>query len=317
MRRRSFLMNAAGLAAVVTGGLWLKDNVLWRRPQLTFEPQSPWIALEKPALSLPVIQVMVSAQPVLALIDSGAQYSVIDKGLADRLAQAGHIGKTFDMPMLAYGVGGKAQVGRGTTLSLDMDGVKVPSLRTAILDLGPLARDADGPGVGVIIGRDLLREAVVEMDLPRRRVRFLDPQNWQPAADMRTVATKPVGDALGVEVSVEGAVVTAVLDTGASSLLSLSESSAREAGILDGRPEEAGQSLVLGGVAKARWVEVQTLTFGDEMRRHERVAVFGDSPLPNYPDALLGIGAFRGRNIALDLGRNALFVEGQLDLTIG
>lgn len=317
MRRRSFLMNAAGLAAVVTGGLWLKDNVLWRKPQPVFDAQSPWIALEKPALSLPVIQVMVSGQLVLALIDSGAQYSVLDKALAERLTTAGHIGKTFDMPMLAYGVGGQAQVGRGTTLSLDIDGVKVPSLRTAILDLGPLAREADGPGVGVIIGRDLLREAVVEMDLPRRRVRFLDPQNWQAAADMRTVATKPVGDALGVEVSVEGAVVTAVLDTGASSLLSLSESSAREAGILDGRAEEAGQSLVLGGVAKARWVEVATLTFGDEMRRNERVAVFGDSPLPNYPDALLGIGAFRGRKLALDLGRKALFVEGQLDLTIG
>ncbi|MEG1451683.1 pepsin/retropepsin-like aspartic protease family protein [Brevundimonas sp.] len=316
MRRRSFLLNAAGLAAVIAGGLWLKDNVLWRKPQLVFEAQSPWIALEQPAASLPVIRLRVLGQPVLALIDSGAQYSVIDKALAERLTQAGHIGKTFDMPMIAYGVGGQAQVGRGTTLSLDMDGVTVPSLRTAILDLGPLARDADGPGVELIIGRDLLREAVVELDLPRRRVRFLDPQNWQADLDMRVVATKPVGDALGVEVSVEGAVVSAVLDTGASSLLSLSEATAREAGILDGRAEEAGQSLVLGGVAKARWVEVSTLTFGDEMRRNERVAVFGDSPLPNYPDALLGIGAFRGRKLALDLGRMALFVEGQLDLTI-
>ena len=317
MRRRSFLLNAAGLAAVVTGGLWLKDNVLWRRPQPAFDAQSPWIALEQPALSLPVIRVMVAGQPVLALIDSGAQYSVIDKALAERLTTAGHIGKTFDMPMLAYGVGGQAQVGRGTTLLLEMAGLKVPALRTAILDLGPLARDADGPGVELIIGRDLLREAVVEMDLPRRRVRFLDPQIWQAEPDMRVVATKPVGDALGVEVSVEGAVVTAVLDTGASSLLSLSEAVATEAGILDGRPEEAGQSLVLGGVAKARWVEVQTLTFGDEMRRNARVAVFGNSPLPNYPDALLGIEAFRGRKLALDLGRKALFVEGQLDLTIG
>ena len=70
-------------------------------------------------------------------------------------------------------------------------------------------------------------------------------------------------------------------------------------------------------MSSARWITVSTLTYGQEMKRNARVAVYADSPLPNYPDALLGIGAFKGRHLALDLGRERLYVEGQLDLTIG
>ena len=317
MRRRSFLINAAGFTAAVAGGFWLKDNVLWRRPSLTFPALSPWVELEAAGLPLPVISAKVAGQDILALIDSGAQYSVIDRAFADVLTAKGLMAKTFDMPMVAYGVGGQAQVGRGTTLTLEMAGLAIDSLRTAILELGPLAQ-VQGLGVSLIIGRDILREMALELDLKRQRVRMQDPQNWKPSADMLPLASvKASGDAIAVDVSVEGAVVRAVLDTGASSLLSLSEATAQEAGILDGREEQSGESLVLGGLSTARWVRVETVTVGDVLNRNVRLPVFADSNLPNYPDALLGIGAFEGRKLAIDLGRGRLYVEGQLDLTIG
>ena len=315
MKRRSFLLNALGLAAAVGGGLWLKDNVLWRKPSLDFAPEAPWVPLERAARPLPVIKAKVGGQDVLALIDSGAQYSVVDRGLADALVAQNALGKTFDMPMVAYGVGGNAQLGRGVTLPVELAGHTIASLRAAILELGPLA-SSEGPGVALIIGRDVLRKVVLELDLDQQRLRLSDPDTWQAGAHFKAVPTRTQGDALGVEVSVEGAVIHAIFDTGASSLLSISEATANDAGLLDGRAEEAGASLVLGGVSQARWISVQTVTLGEEMWRDARVPVFGDSNLPNYPNALLGIGAFTGREIVLDLGRERLYVAGQLDLTI-
>jgi len=316
MRRRSFLVNAAGLAVAVAGGFWLKDNVLWRRPKIAFGTGGQWTDLHAASLPLPVVRANLKGRDVLALIDSGAQYSVLDRALAEELMASGDVSRAFDMPMLAYGVGGQAQVGRGTTLDVGLADVTISNLRAAILDLGPLASQ-DGLGVGLIIGRDVLFETVLELDMGNRRMRLADPDVWHASADLRPTIVHRDGDALGVELTVEGAVVRAILDTGASNLLSLSESTAQEAGLLDGRKEEAGQSLVLGGVSRARWLTVQTLTLGDTMRRNVRVAVYPDSHLPNYPDALLGIGAFRDRKLALDMAKGALFVEGQLDLTIG
>lgn len=316
MRRRSFLLNALGLAAVVGGGLWVKDNVLWRKPEPVFTAVPQWMPLEASGRPLPVIKATVAGKPVMALIDSGAQTSVIDSGLADALLAEGALTKTFDMPMVAYGVGGQAQVGRGVSVPVGFGMVSIDKLRAAILSLGPMATK-EGLGVSLIIGRDILRELVLELDLNQSRARFLPKDGWVKSPQFLPVETAKVGDALAVEVSVEGAVIIAVLDTGASSVLSLTQALAKEAGLLDGRETDDGQSLVLGGVTSARWVRVSSLTVADMMKRNERVAVFADSSLPNYPDALLGIGAFAGQEMVLDLSRNALFLKGQMDITIG
>ena len=109
----------------------------------------------------------------------------------------------------------------------------------------------------------------------------------------------------------------AVIDTGFSSLIALSQGAAETAGLLDGRPETAGASIVLGGVARARVIEAKTVTFGDDLWRGVATPVFADSPLPNYPDALLGVAAFEDRDVVLDLGRGRLHVSPQMDLTVG
>ena len=65
----------------------------------------------------------------------------------------------FDIPMVAYGVGGQAQVGRGATLDVAIggpQGVRLEGLRAAILGLGPLASDK-GLGAPLILGQDVLR----------------------------------------------------------------------------------------------------------------------------------------------------------------
>ena len=143
---------------------------------------------------------------------------------------------------------------------------------------------------------------------------------WVPSIKLQL--TVSVGydwdrQALTVEVTVESAVMRAVIDTGFSSLIALSQGAAEAAGLLDGRAETAGSSIVLGGVARARVIEAKTVTFGDELWRGVATPVFASSPLPNYPDALLGVAAFEDRDVSLDLGRGRLHVSPQMDLTVG
>lgn len=313
MRRRSFLIRAAALASAVAGGLWLKDHVIWRRPTVAFpeDGASGWLGFVEDGALTPTVRVYLGGREVTALIDSGAQYSVIDRALVSEL----ELDEVFDMPLVAYGVGGRPQLGRGVTLAVQVGGLAVTGLRAGILDLGPLAL-ADGLGTPLILGQDLLMQTVLDLDLKRRRARFVAPARHTPSPALRGVGVRRSGTAMVAEVTVEGAVIPAVIDTGASSLISLSEGAAEAAGLLDGRPEAPGSSIVLGGMTRARVVRARTVTFGDDLWRDVSTPVFVDAPLPNYPQALLGMAAFAGRELSLDIGGGRLHLAPMMNVTV-
>lgn len=299
------------IGAAVGGGWWLKDNVLWRRPDVVFDPAGGWLDWDAPHTALPTVQATVAGRPVRALIDSGAQFSVIDRRLFEGLGLA----HTFDMPLLAYGVGGGAQLGKGVTVDVGLGATRVENLRAAILDLGPLASEA-GLGTPLILGQDLLSQGLLDLDVEKRRLRFLAPGSAVPG-HVAPVEVRRVGRALGTTITVEGAVIEAVIDTGASGLLSLSREAAQGAGLLDDRARESGSSLVLGGSVASTVVEARTVTFGDQLYRRVRTAVYGDVTIPGYPAALIGMEAFEGRRLIMDMGGGRLLVSRTLDLTIG
>ncbi len=314
MNRRSLLIRAAGLAAVVGGAWWARETLLWPEPTLTFGEggATPWLAYARNAL-VPTVRVRLGGREVVALIDSGAQYSVIDRALFASLPPAGR--SLFDMPLVAYGVGGGAQVGRGTTLEVDLPGLAITCLRAAILDLGPLASD-EGLRTPLILGQDVLGEAVLALDPRRRHARLLRREAFVRPPDLAPATVRRQGGAMTTEVTVEGAAVTAVVDTGASAMLGLSRDAADGAGLLDGRPQQSEVSLVLGGALRSATVVARTVTFADHMYRRVSVGVFDQPPLPNFPGGLVGMEAFAGRRVAMDLGSGALFVSRPLDLTV-
>jgi predicted aspartyl protease len=315
MNRRSFLIRAAGLAALIGGGVWARDNLLWPRPTLTFADGSatPWLVYARRA-TVPTVRVRIGGRDLVALIDSGAQYSVIDRALVAALPATGR--SLFDMPLLAYGVGGGSQVGRGTTVDVRLPGLEITGLRAAILDLGPLASD-EGLRTPLILGQDVLGEAILALDPERRHVRLIRREAFVRPADLAPAAVRRSGSALTTEVTVEGSVIQSIVDTGASAMLGLSREAATGAGLLDGRPQETGVSLVLGGMMRSAIIEARTVTFADHLYRRVSVGVFDQPPLPNFPGGLVGMEAFDGRRAALDLDRGALFVSRPLDLTVG
>ena len=314
MNRRALLTRAALVAAGLGGAWWLRDHVLWRDPGVAFGPErsSGWLDYDEPRAVVPTVRVTVAGQSIRALVDSGAQYSVIDRSLFERLG----LTQAFDIPLVAYGVGGGAQMGRGVTLDVSVGGMRIEALRAAILSLGPLA-EGDGLASPLILGQDLLGQTVLELDTEERRMRFLPRDGHAPSPDLAGISVSRAGGALTTEVTVEGATIQAVVDTGASALLALSREAAESAGLLDGRPSERGASIVLGGSIESQIVRSRTITIGDQIYRDASTPIYADVPLPGFPAALVGMEAFAGRTLLLDLGGGRLHASRPLDLTIG
>ncbi|NJC41205.1 putative aspartyl protease [Brevundimonas alba] len=315
MNRRNLLIRAAGLAAVVGGAWWARETLFWPAPDLTFDAggATPWLPYARRA-NVPTIKVQVGGREVIALIDTGAQYSVIDRALVAALPPQQRA--LFEMPLVAYGVGGGTQMGRGTTVNVRLPGLTIGKLRAAILDLGPLASEA-GLKTPLILGRDVLEHLVLALDPQRRHVRLIAREAFVRPPDLAPAVVRRSGGGLIAQVTVEGVTVDAIVDTGASSLLALDKATAQAAGLLNGRPQQTGTSLVLGGAMQAAVLEARTVTFADHLYRRVQVGVFDQPPLPNFPGALIGMEAFAGRRVALDVGAGTLHVSQPLDLTVG
>ncbi len=314
MNRRDLLTRAALLAGGLGGAWWLRDNVLWRDPGVVFpaDGSSGWLPYDEPRASVPTVLVTVAGQTIRALVDSGAQYSVIDRGLFDLLG----LTRAVDLPLIAYGVGGGAQMGRGTTLDLTVGAMRIEKLRAAILALGPLAM-RDGLSAPLILGQDLLGESVLELDTEGHQMRFLTPRAYVPPTGTTPIVVRRERGALATQVTVEGATMQAVVDTGASALLALGRDAAQSAGLLDGRPSERSSSIVLGGAIAADVVRARTITVGDRLHRDVEVPIYADVALPGFPSALLGMEAFEGRTVVLDLPGGRLHVGAGMDVTVG
>ncbi|WP_332654708.1 retropepsin-like aspartic protease [Brevundimonas sp.] len=315
MNRRHLLLRAAGLAAVVGGAWWARETLFWPAPDLAFAEgeATPWLRYARRA-NVPTVNVRIEGREVIALIDTGAQYSVIDRRLFEALPARRR--SLFDMPLVAYGVGGGSQMGRGAAVDVTLPGLAIGALRAAILDLGPLASES-GLNTPLILGRDVLEHLVLALDPARRHVRLIAREAFVRPPDLAPAEVRRSGGGLIAEVTVEGVAVRAVVDTGASSLLALDKATAQTAGLLDGRPQETGSSLVLGGAMQAAVLEARTVTFADHLYRQVQVGVFDQPPLPHFPGGLLGMEAFADRRVAFDLGAGELHVSQPLDLTVG
>jgi len=298
--RRNFLINVAVLAA--GGGLiwYARDHILWSAPQTKFSPtgSSGWLPFARPGDGLPTMRATVNGNPVHALLDSGAQYSVIDRSLAYELS----LKQTY-APLVAVGVGGDAQLGRGTTIDVKVGGLTLNKLKAGVLDIGPLAR-RKGLGTPLILGQDVLRQVVADIDFPNSRLMLAAPKAYKmpPAAKPAPVHAK--GRALATEIWVNGHQVEAVIDTGASMVLALSQDVAEAAGLLKqkGKPRY-GSSVVLGGELAGQIVTAEQVAFGGTIFYDAEVLLYPAQHLPGFPHGLLGAGALKRFRVIIDQGK--------------
>ena len=305
--RRRLLVQLGVLSLAGAGLLVARDRLVWPPPKVRFARghTTGWMPFVEGGgmIELPA---KIGGETIRVVLDSGAQYSAIDASLALKLG----LPQASPIPMLAFGVSGQPTVTRSVRLDLDLGAMHLTGLRAAALDLHRLARLTRRP-FSMLIGRDLLRTVIAEIDFPAGRAAFHDREGWAPRPDDRAVTARGQRGAIMAEVQVEDAApLDVMVDTGATSALALSRAAAEKAGLLDGRHARTGRSVTLGGVSQDPVVRAKTLRFAGQTLRDVDVQVYSPSSQGRIPDGLLGLGVLRRFRVTLDHGGGRMFLAG-------
>lgn len=279
----------------------------WPTPGVIFarEGWSGWLELPV-AGGLIALAARVGGETIQAVLDSGAQYSAVDTGLAQRLG----LPAATPLPMVAFGVSGAPSLTRAVSLDADLGGFALKGLRAATLNLQPLTGLTRQP-FSLLLGRDALRAMVVEADFPGRRVAVFAPGRWTPPTGAAPVGVQMPAGAPMVAVRIENAPpVEVLLDTGATGALALSEATAKAAGLMDGRPLRTGQSVTLGGVSEDGMVRARRVEFAGHAIDDLEVQVYRPAANSPAPAGLLGLGVLERFHLALDLPGARVFLIG-------
>lgn len=302
--RRSFLTTLGLVGLGGAAAWWARENLFWPGPGATFaeDGTSGWLAFATEHRLFVSTRAMIGGTAVDALIDSGAQRSVVDATLAEEL----DLPRRLSPPQIAYGLGGGAQLGHAVNADVRLGWMTLNGLTAGVLDLGPLT--SSGLNTRLVLGYDVLSRMALDIDFPRRRLRFGRDEAAVAPPDAQVLPAKREGRSLMTQVSVEGAVLDAVVDTGASPALSLNMETAEAAGLLDGRAAREASSIVLGGVLAGQVVMARTLTLGERLYENVEVHAYPRSSLPGVPAVLAGMSLFRDDRLILDMGAGRMLV---------
>lgn len=266
---------------------------------------SGWIDLPR-AGGFVLLDGAVAGTPVRVLVDSGAQASAIDAGVASRLG----LTSGLPLPVLAYGVGGGPSLTHTVGLGLDLGALRVERIRAAVLDLAAISAFTDQP-FDILLGRDVLRSVILEVDYPRRRAAFRRHEAYTPPEGAVLAPVTRKGGGLLTEISVEsGAPLAALVDTGASGALALSAEAAAAAGLLDpSRKLTSVRSIGIGGASIDRMVTAREVRFAGFTLRNVKVSIFAPHPGSPIPDGLIGAGLLEGFRVGFNLRDAALHLR--------
>lgn len=304
--RRSLLGGLVLLGAGGAGAWFLREEYFW--PTATLEAgsnDSRELTLLETPTRLPIVMTGVNGQAVAALIDTGAQATSIDRSLAESLG----LEPAFAPPLVAMGAGGHRQVAEGVDLTLELGEMVFSAVRAAVVEIGPLA-EAEMGAVKLVIGQDVLQTVVIDLDFAARTARLRDRGGAGVPAGLTMIPARERGRALEARIRVEETVLDLLVDTGSTAGVSLSETTAENAGLLDGREAEQSRRIVLGGVSSGRIVQARSLTVAGRALGESPVHIYADQAAPGFPRGLIGLEILGRERVWVDLAGGRLAVAG-------
>ena len=303
--RRILLRQLAFLGVGVGAAWWVRERYMFPKPQVAFAggvAATGWMAMPEPS-GLVELTAHVRGIPIRVVIDTGAQFSAIDRNLALRLGL-----EEQPIPLLAFGVSGSPSLTHTVALDMSIGDLQLRGVRAATLQLLSLSGAIRRP-FAMLIGRDVLGALTVDIDWPNARARFLRPEAYRPGPGAQAAWIVDRHGALMTPVRIEGAApVELMIDTGASSDIALSDKTAKAMGLLSGRAVGVGRSVSLGGMSRDRVVRAASVEFSGRRISDVEVQVFTPSVNGPLPAGLLGVGILRRYRVGIDIGAGVLWL---------
>ncbi|MFM5894040.1 MAG: retropepsin-like aspartic protease [Novosphingobium sp.] len=241
----------------------------------------------------------INGHAVLALLDSAAELTLLDRSFAARI---GLVGGTETQ---ARGSG----AGSVSAQLLDHVTITAPGMMehlgpAAVVDLTDVSRRLNGVPIVAILGRDYFDQVRLEIDIDARTLRPLG-SNDHPAGQLFPLKTE-----FGVEtmdVVAEGRIARATVDLGNGNEPLISRAFASRLGALtDGRTIGQAQGGGIGGEAARERFILKNITIGQK--------IFIDIPVivdasENASDLNLGTSVLRHFVVTTDFGNHRLWLR--------
>lgn len=183
----------------------------------------------------------VNGHDVVALLDSGATVTAIDKAYAAALGL--HAKGDFTAP----GAGGIDTMGFVGGVDVEVGNLTLHGVNAATFDLAPVAARIGHP-MPFVLGDEVFNELAVDIDFVHHRLAFRDPARLTKPADAVEVPLKRMFGNRSVPVSIEGAPpVEFEFDLGNGSPLEIDPAYYQPHKLLDGRRTSQVLAGAIGG----------------------------------------------------------------------
>ena len=174
-----------------------------------------------------VIPVTVNGEAGYAVLDNGAGTSVIDRGFAVGLGLISPGTKAI------FNRAGGSPVRRKAVIRV---GDAEEKVKAGVMDLRPLS-DTSGKHIIAVVGEEFFEDRIVEIDFSTQTVIFRDRNTFAPPAGASPIALKSADSAKArISLTLEGSIVEAVLDLGASYTLAIPRGATAKRWVAEGRP---------------------------------------------------------------------------------
>lgn len=251
------------------------------------------------------------SQPLWFIFDTGADSTVIDAGLVKelRLTPAGKI--------TGSGSGGDAEAVVLKELSFKLPNVEASHRTVAALPLdflsAPLGRKISG-----ILGNDITKEFVVEIDYAARTINLYEPQSYRyrGAGEIIPIIFEENLPFVRVRLAIEGRAKIAAkleLDTGSTGALLLNTPFVNKQQLLKSIPQTSQIRIGgVGGTAQAFLGRIKNVSLGSFMLE-DPVTRFSQSTRGDYAtaryDGLLGGEILHRFRVVIDYSRRRMMLE--------
>lgn len=252
------------------------------------------------AKGIVVFTVKIAGRDALAVLDNGAQGSLIDQSFAK---EAGlQIGPPEGVIVTLAGSVPKRRV---SNVPLSIPGAfetDVPAL--AAMDLSAVSKIV-GKKIDFVFGADFFNITTVMVDASRGMMRI------GPRAAARLPPTIPVftvtGEQPHIEVTINGKPVSLMVDLGANDMVVLTpEAWARIGGGADSGRSHTNHSIIDGATSQVRAELLPSVTLGPIRADNVRASI---QPWPiSKGDGAIGFGLLRRFVVIADLGENRLWL---------
>lgn len=200
-----------------------------------------------------VVPASIKGVPAQVLLDSGAEKTIVDQRLAQqlRLRQVGSTWLSDRRSISDVSIVGGLEAMFGT--------LRLEGLEAVVADLAPLGRMI-GLDLGLILGREIFEDAVVDIDFDKELMSFSDPSEFTPPPGSASAPLTrfEAGHGRVVEVLLEDhEAVELEFDLGSANPIALQHQTWSSMPIFEGRTRS---NSLIGGTGGIREVALVSLT---------------------------------------------------------